>query len=123
MAASTEQAVQDVLSAEAPSIRSAARKWEAPLSTVSHRLNGRVSRREGHTNQQNLTPAQEEWLVKWILEQEQLGHAPTHQCVREFASKIRDASGEDPRIGKNWLGRFIQRNPIIHTKIGRKIDH
>jgi Tc5 transposase DNA-binding domain len=46
-------------------------------------------------------------LIIWILEQERLGHAPTHQRVREFAAKIRGCSGENPHIGKHWLTWFM----------------
>jgi DDE superfamily endonuclease/Tc5 transposase DNA-binding domain len=70
-----------------------------------------------------LSPTQENILVSWILEQERLGHAPTHQRVREFAARIRVCAGEDPQIGKTWLGRFFSRNPVVRTKIGRKIDY
>jgi DDE superfamily endonuclease/Tc5 transposase DNA-binding domain len=62
-------------------------------------------------------------LIIWILEQERLGHAPTHQRVREFAAKIRGCSGENPHIGKHWLTRFMGRNLATRTKVGRKINY
>ena len=118
-----DQALQDVKSSKFSSVRSTAHAWEVAPSTLSHRVNGRVGRRESHSSQQILTPVQEKMLVNWILEQERLGHCPTHQRVREFAARIRSCSGEDSHIGKNWLTRFMQRNPAVRTKLGRKIDY
>jgi Tc5 transposase DNA-binding domain len=75
---------------------------------------------DGHAAQQVLTSKQERMLVEWIFQQERLGHE--HQRVREFASEIRRFSGENPHLGKNWIGRFMQRHPEIKSKLGRKID-
>lgn len=123
MPSNIEEAVQGVIRANLPSIRATALAWDVNRSTLTRRLNGGVSRSEGHAKQQILSITQERMLVNWILEQERLGHASTYQRVREFAAKIRGFSGEDPHIGKNWLTRFITRNPAIRTKIGRKIDY
>jgi Tc5 transposase DNA-binding domain len=118
-----EQAVEGAISSDLSSIRATALVWSVPRTKLSRRLDGGVSRMEGHSSQQPLSPTQEKMLVKWILEQERLGHALTHQRIREFEAKIRGFSGEDPRIGKNWLRKFMQRNPAIRTKVGRKIDY
>jgi Tc5 transposase DNA-binding domain len=122
MSSNIEEAVQHVFSSRRHTIRPTARAWNVSSSTLSRRINGGCTRREGHSSQQLLSPVQEEILVSWILEQERLGYAPTHQRVREFAARIRACAGEDPQIGKNWLGWFFQRNPTVRTKFGRKID-
>jgi Tc5 transposase DNA-binding domain len=62
-------------------------------------------------------------LIKWIVEQERLGHAPTHQRIREFAAKIAGNSGGNPYVGANWHQHFLRRNPHIQTKVGKKIDY
>jgi Tc5 transposase DNA-binding domain len=123
MSSNIEQAIEHVFLSRKHSIRPTARAWDGSSSTLSRRINGGCTRREGHSGQQLLSPAQEKILVSWILEQERLGHAPTHQRVREFAARICACAGEDPHIGKNWLGRFFQRNPTVLTKVGRKIDY
>jgi hypothetical protein len=123
MSSNIEEAVQGVIRADLPSIRATALVWDVNRSTLTQRLNGGVSRSQGHANQQLLSPTQEKMLVNWILKQERLGHVPTHQRVREFAAKIRSFSSEHPHISKNWTTRFMTQNPAIRTKIGRKIDY
>jgi transposase-like protein len=78
MPTAIEEAYQEVLSGSPASIRAIARKWSVAPSTLSDRVNGAIGRREGHQMQQLLSPAQEEILVNWILEQERFGHASTH---------------------------------------------
>jgi hypothetical protein len=51
---------------------------------------------EGHASWQPLSKTQEQMFVSWILEQERLEHARTHQRIRKFAAKIRGFSGEGP---------------------------
>jgi hypothetical protein len=41
-----------------------------------------------HEQQQRLTPAQEEFLTEWILEQDLQGYAPSYTRVREMAARI-----------------------------------
>jgi Tc5 transposase DNA-binding domain len=123
MSSNIEQFIEHVFSSRRHSIRPTARAWDVSSSTLSRRIKGGCTRREGHSGQQLLSPAQEKILVSWILEQERLGHAPTHQRVSEFAARIRAWAGEDPYIGKNWLGLFFQRNPTVLTKFGRVVDY
>ena len=81
-----EQAIYDVVSSDTLSIRPTAHAWNVPLSTLSRRAHGGLTRREAHASQQLLSSTQEKMLVNWILEQELLGHAPIHQRVCEFAA-------------------------------------
>jgi hypothetical protein len=117
-----DKAIESVERAELRSVRATALAYNVNRSTLARRLDGGFTRSQGHTKQQLLSVGQEKMLIIWILEQERLGHAPTHQRVREFAAKIRGCSGESPHIGKHWLTQFMGRNPAICTKIGRKID-
>jgi hypothetical protein len=123
MSSTIDKAIESVERAELRSIRATALAYDVNRSTLTRRLDGGFTRSQGHSKQQLLSIRQEEMLIIWILEQERLGHAPTHQRVREFAAKIRGCSGENPHIGKHWLTRFMKRNLAIRTKIGRKIDY
>jgi Tc5 transposase DNA-binding domain len=123
MSSTIEQALEGVIREDFPSIRATALAWSVDRPTLTRRLNGGVARSEGHASQQLLSKTQEKMLVNWILEQERLGHAPTHQRIRKFAAKIRGFSGEDPHVGKNWLTRCMGRNPAVRTKVGRKIEY
>jgi hypothetical protein len=123
MPSAMDQAIDSVERAEFRSIRATALAYGVDRSTLVRRLNGGFQRNEGHASQQLLSPGQEGMLITWVLEQERLGHAPTHQRVREYAAKISGYSGQGTHIGSNWLSRFMKRNPAIRTKIGRKIDY
>ena len=58
----------------------------------------------------------------WILDLETQGHAPTFTTIRELVAVVSKASGGTGKVGKNWVPRFIQRHPEIHSKVGKKID-
>ena len=67
------------------SIRQAAKAYNVPRSTLADRQHGKPPRSAAHEQQQRLTPAQEEFLTEWILEQDLQGLAPSHTRVREMA--------------------------------------
>jgi Tc5 transposase DNA-binding domain len=123
MSSTINEAVNYTVSNPTARIKPTARAFDVAPRTLSRRLNGGLTRQEGHSGQQILSSPQEKMLVSWILEQERLGHAPTYQRIREFTAKIRGCSGEDLYIGKHWLTRFIGRNPAVRTKVERKIDY
>ena len=123
MPSTIDQAIDSVESAELRSIRATALAYGVERTTLTRRLDGGLPRNKGHSSQQLLSPEQEDILVTWILEKERLGHPPTHQRIREYATKISGYSGQGSYIGKNWVTRFITRNPEVRTKIGRKIDY
>jgi transposase-like protein len=102
MPTAIDQAVDEVFSGCEISIRAVARKWGVAPSTLSDRVNGGIGRQQGHEIQQTLSCAQEEILIKWIIEQERLRHAPTHQRIREFAAQIAYHSGGNASVGVNW---------------------
>jgi Tc5 transposase DNA-binding domain len=96
-----DQAIESVKRAELSSIRATAAAFGVDRTTLTRRLNGGYQRNNGHTSQQLLSPRQEDMLVKWVLEQERLGHAPTHQRIREYAAKISGYSGQGSHISKH----------------------
>jgi len=112
-------AIDDYRSQENASIRATSRAWGIPLTTLARRIRGGVGRRQGQADTQLLTPKQEDMLAEWVLEQEKLGHAPTHRRLREFAGEILKYSGKSGHIGNNWVSRFLQRHPEVHAKIGK----
>ena len=52
------------------------------------RLDGAQSCQDAHETEQRLSVVQEERLERWILRQEALGYAPTHDQIRGIASNI-----------------------------------
>jgi Tc5 transposase DNA-binding domain len=72
---------------------------------------GGKSRHEAHADEQLLTPAQEEILVKWIKVQGHRGVPMTYRSVAHAAGEI---SGKP--VGEVWPKRFRKRHPDLKMK-------
>src|SRR5690554_6095532 len=68
--------------------RHVAREYGVNRQTLRNRLAGMEAQEDAHRMEQRLTPEQEDFLVEWILEQDECGCAPSHERVRELATKI-----------------------------------
>jgi leucyl aminopeptidase len=127
MAPTDEEAIQSAIEAlftgQATSIRAAATLYRVNRTTLSNRLNGMTTRTEARQTQLLLSTQQEQDLLKWILELEALGHPLSHGQIREMAGLFSSHSGGPTNCGKRWVQRFVQRHSIVHTKVGRAIDH
>jgi hypothetical protein len=73
-----DQAIKSVERAELSFIRATTAAFGVDYTTLTQRLNRGYQRNNSHTSQQLLSSRQEDMLVTWVLEQESLGHAPTH---------------------------------------------
>ncbi|KAF4411459.1 hypothetical protein CGGC5_v007221 [Colletotrichum fructicola Nara gc5] len=93
--------------------REAAREYGIPLATLHHRLQGRQPRAAAFEDFQRLSASQEAKLASWVQVQADLGLAPTHQQLRDFAHRILIAMGDTQPLGKRWVNAFIRRNPSI----------
>jgi Tc5 transposase DNA-binding domain/DDE superfamily endonuclease len=113
---------KDLIEGIIPSIGAAAAVYSIPRTTLDRRLNDGLTRRESHSFQQLLSIEQDERLVQWVLDLEKQGHTPTHKQVREVALQISIHSGGPQTIGHNLVSRFLRRQPILSTKIGRIVD-
>ena len=60
-------AVHAYLEKKYKSITKAAKAFNAPVSTVKHRVRGRQTRVQSHEQQKVLTTAEEDELVRWIM--------------------------------------------------------
>ncbi|KAG6996937.1 hypothetical protein FocnCong_v015331 [Fusarium oxysporum f. sp. conglutinans] len=98
----------------------AAQKNGVPQTTLSDRLRGLPSRSEITQPAQLLSTSQETRLVTWILRQEALGYAPSHNQVRATVAALLRQQGRERHIGVHWLARFIKRHPDIETKVGKR---
>ncbi|KAF6786836.1 hypothetical protein CSOJ01_15337 [Colletotrichum sojae] len=107
---------------EGMSIRQAGRDWGIPYATLSDRLKGAGTRNEAKEMYQRLSPEDEKALVGWITVQGQLGWAPTHQQVRNLASRIVVSSGDTRPLGRKWMEGFLRRHPSIRSLKARSID-
>src|SRR6266700_479668 len=89
-----------------PSISEAARTFEVPRTTLHYRIQGRVTSTAKNQKQHQLTPSEEESLVKWILDLDKRGRPPRHAYVQSMANHILAMCGTiDPplQIGQNWV--------------------
>lgn len=114
------EAIKDVESGI--SQRKAAQRWGVPKTTLHDRLNGTLNKYDAQEHTQRLSRQQETHLVQWILTQEALGLAPTHQQVREFAGRVIKAGGDNIPLGKAWMEGFLRRNPEVRTVRGKPLD-
>ncbi|KAI1008068.1 hypothetical protein K3495_g148 [Podosphaera aphanis] len=120
--ASREESIQSALdklnSGAYSSLRAASRVHKIPRSTFRARLVGSQSHTITHRNQQRLTIDREESLAKWILDEDSRAHPSSHARVREIASLILQANGDNAPLGKNWMTSFLQRQTNVHTVVG-----
>lgn len=116
-----ELAIQALDTKEIATVAAAAREYGIPRTTLASRLQGHQTQQTSHQHQQRLTPAQEEFLADWILEEDAHGAPPSHTRAREMAIQVLRMNGDTAPLGKAWIQHFIQRNPHISLIVGRKI--
>ncbi|KAI1006822.1 hypothetical protein K3495_g1397 [Podosphaera aphanis] len=81
-------ALENLESDKSLSIRAAAKSYGVSEATIRRRQHGYTSKQSSHESQQRLSKLQEEYLVEWILEQDEQGFPPTHARAREMAVRI-----------------------------------
>lgn len=73
-----ELALNDYRTGRFKSLNAAARAYNIVPSTLKYRNKKNINRRDSHVQQQLLTPAQEDYFTRWILDIEAVGMAPNH---------------------------------------------
>ena len=121
-----EQDIQDLIAQYDQgkrSLRSLAREFGIPRSTLRHRLSGTQARRDAFEWRQSLSRIQEDRLTQWVLTQAALGVPATHAQIRLFGNRILEAQGTpEIRLGRHWMERFLKRHPVLRTQRARRID-
>jgi DDE superfamily endonuclease/Tc5 transposase DNA-binding domain/helix-turn-helix, Psq domain len=117
-----QQAIQALQTGQCKSQNEAAELFQVKRSTLQNRLKGRLPRNIARRANQRFTLEQETFLVDWILENDAQGFPPTHARMREMAARVLRLQGDSTPLGKNWITRFLQRNPRVATCIGRSLD-
>jgi hypothetical protein len=72
------------------SLRRAAAIYNVPPTTLHHRRAGRPSRVDTMPNSRNLTPAEEQVIVAYILELVTRGESPRLAAVADMANSLRN---------------------------------
>lgn len=130
MTSTESNATSDALEAVANgmSVRQAAKTFNVSRYFLRGRIRGKPLRRDAQSHLQCLSPAQERFLVDWMLLQARLGWEAPQSRLSLFAQSLFDASGGQNSLGKNWHSRFFKRWPVTQflksssAKIPRSID-
>ena len=101
-----EQAIDDLISQDAPNVRETARKYDLVHSTLLRRYNGRtVSTAEALSQKrQLLTDTQEEVIIKYLNKLSDRGFHPTPQILKNVVVEV-----VGHPIERNWIQRFCKR--------------
>ena len=70
-----QSAINDLNIGVYTSQRAAAKAYGIPQSTLATRIQGVTNRRVSHQHRQRLSPLQEDFLVDWILKEDEIGRA------------------------------------------------
>lgn len=80
-------------------IKTAAKLYKVPKSTLTDRINGRTPRAESRPTNTNLTPIKEEVMIQYILDLDTRGFAPRLASVEDIANYMLEPRG-GRRVGK-----------------------
>jgi hypothetical protein len=109
-------------------VREAARATGAPRSTLQDRLKGVPTKVQCNHSRQTLSPDEECALVKWAKQLSCTGNPVHHPFLRELAKEIAkprviDGDNRVPlKLGKHWVGRFLERNPSLHSRLAKNME-
>ena len=120
----TEDALSSALAevvAGAP-LKSAARRWGIPRSTLQSRYRGHEPRSLAYAPYQRLAPEQERALARWVFAQAELGCPPTHAQLRGLAQRVLCQGGDNRPLGINWIKGFLARNRDIGSLRGTTLE-
>ena len=128
-----QQGIDGLNSGQYSSVYSAAKSLGISETTLRERRNGRKPRRHAHVSQQLLSDSEEKALVKWITTLTLTGLPPSYSIIETMVDAIREdrvasinTSSSQlvsyPPVGKNWVLRFIKRNPHLKAVHPRRID-
>ena len=107
---------QDFINGIEPSIRSAARTYNIPFTTLRDRLRGQQHHFEAL---QLLCVREEEAIFRFCETLDDRGNPVTIKILKQFAQSL--LPGQQ-RVGKDWTTRFLKRNPALAAKFSYRLD-
>lgn len=114
-------AIEAIQSSQKISLRTAAKLYNVPRSTLSDRMNGHSTIRERRPANHKLTETEEEVIVRYILDLDARGFAPRMAGVEDMANLILTSRG-GRRVGQLWAHRFVKRQQELKTRFNRVYD-
>ena len=121
-----QEAIQALKKNSKYKLRTAAKDFDVPRSTLKDRFHGKKPRNKAHEDDMNLTHHEETELVHWITTLTARGYAPRYRTVQELAELIRNRrvfGVNDATIqlvtyesfGRDWVARFMSRHPQLES--------
>jgi hypothetical protein len=92
-----------------------------PETTLRRRRAGKPARRDCQRNSKKLTQLEEEVIVRYILNLDERGFAPTYAAVRDMADKLLAARCAG-QVGQKWPANFVKRTDSVKTRFNRAYD-
>ena len=114
-------AIQAIRTNQEMSIRCTAKTYDVPQTTLRDRMKDCVSKVEERNARHNLTPTEEEILVRYILDLDSRGFPSRINDVRDMADLLRKVRHVKP-VDKQWPYNFVQRRPELKTRFSRAYD-
>ena len=114
-------AIEAIRTTKNLSTRAAAKTYNVPRMTLVDRMKGRIAKPEIRNARHNLTPSEEETLIRYILDLDTRGFPPRICSVEDMANSLLATRRAKP-VGKQWAYRFVQRRPELKTRLSRAYD-
>jgi len=103
------------------SLRTVAKLYNVPRSTLTTRINGIVPLKERRPATHKLTELEEEIIIQHILELDTRGFGPRLADVEDIANNVLK-SYDAAFVGKNWAQRFVQRRIELKVRFNREYN-
>jgi hypothetical protein len=94
--------------------RPAAAIYNVAEATLRRRRAGIPARRDCQPNSRKLTEREEQVIIRYILDLDTRGFAPTYEAVRDMADKLLAARGAG-QVGVYWPRNFVKRTDSLTT--------
>jgi hypothetical protein len=85
-------------------------------------MTGTTSKADTHHGRLNLTAAEEEGIVRYLVDSDLRGFSPRRADVEDMATRLLKKCGPR-RVGKCWTDRFIKRRPELRTRFSRAYNY
>jgi hypothetical protein len=119
--ADIQLAIYSIKAKQIQSEKRAASIYNIPRMTMRDRRAGKPARRDCQPNSKKLTQLEEEVIIRYILNLDQRGFAPTYAAVRDMADKLLAARGAG-QVGQKWPANFVKRTNSLKTRFNRAYD-
>jgi hypothetical protein len=111
-------AVSELTRNQIQSIRRAEKVYNVPARTIQRRRDGKHCQRDCEPNCKRVTKLEEGVITRRVIVEAERVLPCRRDDVRDMANRLlRERGGEE--VGKNWVDRFIQRNPELRTRQSR----